>query len=79
MKLLSPSIQPKVKSLNAQREKMWTGYHALITSKNYRALWESLFKQLGVTVSPIFCQYVGHHIFKLLIAEPQPHDLNRSP
>ena len=69
VKLLSPSIQPKVKSLKAQREKMWTGYHALRTSKNYRALWESLFKQLGVTVSPIFCQYVGHHIFKLLIAE----------
>ena len=69
MKLLSPSIQPQVKSLKAQREKMWTAYHALRTSKNYRALWESLFKQLGMTVSPIFCQYVGHHIFKLLIAE----------
>ena len=69
VKLLSPSIQPQVKSLKAQREKMWTAYHALRTSKNYRALWESLFKQLGMTVSPIFCQYVGHHIFKLLIAE----------
>ena len=31
VKLLSPSIQPKVKSLKAQREKMWTGYHALRT------------------------------------------------
>ena len=46
---------------------MWTSYHSLKTSKNFRILWESLFKQLDVNISPILCQYVSYHIFKLLI------------
>ena len=69
VKLLSTTLRSRVKSLKSQREKMWTSYHSLRTSKNFRTLWESLFKQLGVNISPILCQYVSHHIFKLLITK----------
>ncbi len=48
VKMLSTNLHSKAKTHKMQREKMWTGYHALRTSKRYRELWQSLIKQVGL-------------------------------
>ncbi len=58
VKMLSTNLHSKAKTHKMQREKMWTGYHALRTSKRYRELWQSLIKQVGLKGSPIFCQAI---------------------
>ena len=47
---------------------MWTKYHTLRTSDEFHQVWNS-FIQINTqcTTSPMFNQYVGHHIFKGII------------
>ena len=52
---------------------MWTAYHGVRTSKTYCTLWASLISNLAVKTSPVFCQYVGHVIFKELITKHYRH------
>ena len=51
---------------------MWSSYHAIRTSKEYRAIWASLLNHLSLGTSPIFCQYVGNQVFKELITRHYP-------
>ncbi len=59
VKLLMSCIQSNSKrKLKFRNENMWTTYHAVRTSKNFRSLWELFLKLLCLkTASPIFCQY----------------------
>ncbi len=62
----------KLKLFKSTREKMWTSYHAVQTSKKFRSLWELFLKLLCLKVSPIFCQCVGNQIFKALVKRNFP-------
>ena len=52
---------------------MWSAYHELRTSDQYTSEWNTFLQQSGNSdQSPIFCQYVGHFIFKKLILVHHP-------
>ncbi len=47
---------------------MWSSYHTLHTSERYLTEWRLFLQKCGISeVSLMFCQYVGHHVFKQLI------------
>ena len=47
---------------------MWTKYHTLRTSDKYLQVWNLFIQQsTECNPSPMFCQYIGHHIFKGII------------
>ena len=58
------------------REQMWSLYHQMRTMKPYHAEWLAFLKKTGsnLEISHIFCQYVGHHVFKQLIKLSHPLD-----
>lgn len=63
----------KHSSLKRRREQMWSSYHELRTSGSYIGKWRTFLKQsIHSEMSPIFCQYVGHYIFKQLIKLHNP-------
>ncbi len=64
---LSSCLQSRSSSQRVRREKMWSSYHTLRTSEHYLTEWRLFLQKCGISeVSPIFCQYVGHHVFKQL-------------
>ena len=46
---------------------MWSAYHTLRVSQEYKTAWSSFLAQSGCSVFPLFHQHVGHYIFKELI------------
>ena len=55
------------KSQKVKREMMWTKFHKIRTSEEYRVLWHPFLQLVGITeMSTIFCQYVGEHVLKEL-------------
>ena len=54
---------------------MWTAYHQLRSSDPYTTDWKAfLYESIKAEMSPIFCQYVGHYVFKELIKLHHPLD-----
>ena len=65
--------QPKVKSANINREKMWRAYHQLRTSDGYVKKWEKFLQAAGIAGKcSIFFQTIGDHLFKELIKVHHP-------
>ncbi len=65
---LTSCLQSQSSSQRVRREKMWSSYHTLCTSERYLTEWRLFLQKCGISeVSPMFCQYVGHHVFKQLI------------
>ena len=61
------------RSHKARRERMWSSYHSLRTSDNYLEDWRTfLYDSISAEMSPLFCQYVGHYMFKQLIKLHNP-------
>ena len=55
------------KSQKVKREMMWTKFHKIRTSEEYRVLWHPFLQLVGITeMSTIFCQCVGEHVLKEL-------------
>ena len=50
---------------------MWTAYHKVRSSDTCDRL-ENLQESIKVEMSPIFCQYTGHYVFKELIKLHHP-------
>eukprot|EP00731_Ephydatia_muelleri_P014320 Em0008g40a len=71
--ILSPCIQSLSSSSTANatvRAKMWSKYHAVRTSAVYLDAWKAFLQKSSASqmeTSPMFCQYVGHQLFLLLI------------
>lgn len=59
-------------SQKMQREKMWASYHLLRTSDDYIAEWCTFLQSSGHDMSPMMCQYLGHHMFKQFIKLHHP-------
>ena len=54
---------------------MWSLYHPMRTSKTYLVEWLAFLKKTGnFQVCHMFCQYVGHRVFKELIKLSHPLD-----
>ena len=54
---------------------MWTAYHQLRSSDTYVTDWQAfLYESIKADMSPIFCQYVGHYVFKQLLKLYHPLD-----
>ena len=77
--MLSGCLQAS--SWKASREKMWSAYHALRISNEYKTEWNLFLALSDNAYSSIFCQYVGHYIFKEMIKKhdsksekPQPNE-----
>ena len=51
---------------------MWSAYHTLRVSEEYKSAWNSLLAPSGCSVLPLFCQHVGHYIFKELVKRHHP-------
>ena len=65
---LTTCLQVRHSSQKVRRERMWSAYHELRTSDQDTSEWNTFLQQSGNSdQSPIFCQYVGHFIFKKLI------------
>lgn len=61
------------RSQKVRREKMWASYHTLRCSETYHGDWQSFLQSsIKVEFSPIFCQYVGHCMFKELVKLHHP-------
>ena len=70
---LTTCLQVRHSSQKVRRERMWSAYHELRTSDQYTSEWNTFLQQSGNSdQSPIFCQYVGHFIFKKLILVHHP-------
>ena len=70
---LSSCMQVRQSSQKIRRERMWSLYHSLRTSDAYLAEWRTFLQKSGNSeVSPIFYQYIGHHVFKQLIKLHHP-------
>ena len=67
VKLLSRCLEEQHSKPRVRREKMWSTYHMLRVSEEYKSAWNSFLAQSGCSVLPLFCQHVGHYIFKELI------------
>ena len=67
-----PQISPTSKGCKTSREKMWRAYHTLRTSDKYVLKWKEFLAYSGSSMSSIFCQHVGHYIFKELIKMCHP-------
>ncbi len=52
--------------------KMWTNYHSFRSSKNFFVLWSKFLSQSINKGSPIFFQYITHHLFTQLVKEHHP-------
>ena len=48
---------------------MWASYHSLRTSDEYQQMWEMfLLNSVKAPIfCPMFCQYMGHHLFRHLV------------
>lgn len=60
-----------------QREKVWTTYHSVRTSKAYQMLWGTLLSDIRLNYSPIFCQYVGNIMFRKLLVKNCPTETSK--
>ena len=70
--LLSCMQQTTSKGCKTTREKMWRAYHTLRTSQKYTLKWKEFLGHSGSSMSSIFCQHVGHYMFKELIKIHHP-------
>ena len=62
---LFSSCFPKQRAKKGFKGSIWQKYHMLRTSDTYISLWRRFIQtSIGVDLSPIFIQYVGHHGFK---------------
>ena len=72
---LCSCMQSRARSQKVRRERMWTAYHQLRSSDTYVTDWQAfLYESIKADMSPIFCQYVGHYVFKELIKLHHPLD-----
>ena len=63
----------RARSQKVRREIMWASYHTLRCSETYLGDWKTFLQSsVRVEFSPIFCQYVGHCMFKELIKLHHP-------
>lgn len=70
---LKKCMQVQCSSQKMRRERMWSTYHELRTSKQYVSDWKTFLQQAGnPEPSPIFWQYVGNFIFKKLVQIHHP-------
>lgn len=73
--VLCTCMQSRARSQKVRRERMWTAYHQLRSSDPYATDWKAfLYESIKAEMSPIFCQYVGHYVFKELIKLHHPLD-----
>jgi len=64
--LLQSCFRPRA-SCTKERAKMWAALHQLRISPIYKALWSGFLKSLTCEADPIFYQYVGDQLFKILL------------
>ena len=60
-------LQEKPSSHRASRGKMWSSYHTLRSTEEYKIEWSTFLRDSGSAATPIFCQHVGHYVFKKII------------
>lgn len=77
--LLTSCMNRQHRTQKVQREKMWSAYHSLRVSEKYLSEWNTFFSESGSSMSHIFCQHVGHHMFKTLIKKHNPIPETASP
>ena len=70
-KCITPSITSgRTKKIrDKSRAKMWASYHSVRTSDEYQQMWEMfLLNSVKAPIfCPMFCQYMGHHLFRHLV------------
>ena len=73
---LLSSCFPKPRAKKGFKGSIWQKYQMLCTSDTYISLWWRRFIQtsIGVDLSPIFIQYVGHHGFKEALKNQFPFE-----
>ena len=70
----SRCLNARYKRTSYQRERMWSKYHQLRISDEYRMFWEKFVSEsAGKVAHPIFYQYVGQTAFNLLVKEYYKH------
>ena len=60
VRLLSSCLEQQHSNPRVTREKMWSAYHTLRVSHEYKAAWSFFLAQSGSSVLPLFHQHVGH-------------------
>ena len=70
--LLSSCLNQQHSNSRVRREKMWSAYHTLRISEEYISAWKSFLAPSGCSFLPLFCQHVGHCVFKELVKRHHP-------
>jgi hypothetical protein len=65
-------IVEDVSGSSLNREKMWTNFHCLRSSREFRGKWETFLRALQMPTCPIFYQHVTANVMEQIIKQKLP-------